>query len=137
MNQKMTIPPELEGEYTIRVMDMPLTSPGFVMYDDDDHANIYLNAHYNHESNEETADHEMTHIINDDIHNDDDIRTIESRADGITANLKSIPHLIKASDLLPPPPSKPKFKPSPRQLAALRNCISELDTFLFDDRYEY
>ena len=135
MTKRMTIPPELEGEYTIRVMDMPVQTPGMVIYDDEDHANVYLNAHYNHESNAETADHELTHVIHDDIHNNDDIRTIEARADGDAAKLKSIPHLMKARDLLPPP--QPKFTPSPHQLAVLQNCISELDRFLLDDRYEY
>lgn len=74
------IPPELEGEYTVRVMDLPASTPGFVTYDEDDHANIYLNAHYNRETNRHTADHEFTHILNDDIHNLYDIRTVESRA---------------------------------------------------------
>lgn len=139
MNQKMTIPPELEGEYTIRVTDMPLTSPGFVMYDDEDHANVYLNARYNQETNENTADHEMIHIINDDIHNADDIRTVEARADARTAKLKSIPTLKKARDLIPPRPAAPKRKIdlSPRQAAVIFNAISDLDRFIFSDRPFY
>jgi hypothetical protein len=139
----MKIPPELEGEYIVRVMDLPEGSRGFVIYDDEDFANVYVNAHLNHESQVKASDHEMVHVINDDIHNDDDIRKAEARADGNAARLKSIPHLMKASDMLPPappppsPPPKQKFKPSPHQLAVLNDCISELDAFLFDDRYEF
>ena len=131
-----TIPHELEGEYTVRVMDMPLASPGFVTFDEDDHANVYLNAHYNHETNLDTCDHELAHVLNDDIHNNDNIRAVETRADG-SAKLKSIHRLMKASALLPPPPLKPKYTPTAHQLNVLRKCISELDAFLFDDRYEY
>ena len=75
-----TIPPELEGEYTVRVMDMPVSTPGFVTYDEDDHANIYLNARYSREKNRRTAAHELTHVLHDDIHNADPIQVIESRA---------------------------------------------------------
>lgn len=160
MNQKMTIPPELEGEYTIRVMDMPLTSPGFVMYDDDDHANIYLNARYNRETNEGTADHELTHVVNDDIHNDDPIEVIEARADGLPIPLKSIPRLMRARDLIPPSPSLPDQKKetpvpppteedassvpirrpslSPHQATVLLHAISDLDAWFFrDNQYDY
>ena len=75
------LPSELEGEVTIRVVDdMPVTSPGFVIYDETGHYNVYLNGRYNHESNMQTADHELRHILNDDFFNDDDIHTVESRA---------------------------------------------------------
>ena len=149
MNQKMTIPPELEGEYTIRVMDMPLTSPGFVMYDDDDHANVYLNARYNRETNEGTADHELTHIVNDDIHNDDPIEVVEARADGLPAPLKSIPRLMKARDLLPqttnvaaasPPPRSQSHSPVPishHQAAVLFRAINDLDAWFFKEQYDF
>lgn len=159
MNQKMTIPPELEGEYTIRVMDMPLTSPGFVMYDDDDHANVYLNARYNRETNEGTADHELTHVVNDDIHNDAPIEVIEARADGLPAPLKSIPRLMRARDLIPPSPSLPDQKKevpvpppteedassvpihrpslSPHQATVLFRAINDLDAWFFKEQYDF
>ena len=152
-----TIPPEFEGEYTIRVMDMPLTSPGFVMYDDDDHANVYLNARYNRETNEGTADHEMIHVINDDIHNDDPIEVIEARADGLPSLLKSIPHLMRASDLLPPSQSLPQAATppvhgkvaergevgrgrspiSPHQATVLLRAINNLDVWFFKEQYDF
>ena len=141
MKPKKMIPPELEGEYTIRVMDMPLTPPGFVMYDDDDHANVYLNARYNRETNKNTADHEMIHVINDDIHNDDSIEVVEARADGKAAKLKSIPCLMKARDLMPKPKPQPVPKPrvqlSPHQAAVLFRAISNLDSLFFDTKYDF
>lgn len=151
MKRKTTIPPELEGEFTIRVMELPLTSPGFVMYDEDDHANVYLNSRYNQETNENTADHEITHIENDDLHNDDPIDVIEARADGIPAPLRSIPNLVRARDLVKKqtvttpqevgsnaqaPSAKPTI--SPHQAAVLFNAISDLDAWLFsDNRYDF
>ena len=159
MNRKLTIPPELEGEYTVRVIDMPDCSPGFILYDDDDHANIYLNARYNRESNANTADHELAHILNDDFHNTDDIRTVETRADGHFVPSKPIPNLIRARDLIPkslPPLGKVDLtknacivssktdevhrfpRPlSPHQAAVLFRAITDLDAILFSDRYDY
>lgn len=154
------LPPELEGEYTIRVVDMPECSTGFVLYDDDDHANIFLNARYTRESNLDTADHELTHILNDDFHNDDDIRTVEARANAKCSGepcsphaLSSIPNLMKASDLLPRQtlpdrndeiPAKPgigvRRSPailSPHQAAVLIRALSDLDAWLFREQYDY
>ena len=148
MTRKMKIPPELEGEYTVRIMDMPLTSPGFVTYDDEDHANVYLNARYNRETNENTADHELTHIINDDIHNDDPIELVESRADASTGK-RRLPPLMKARDLLPPQPHvaatpaplqsrpNPSVPISPRQATVLLRAISELDDWITKPYYDF
>lgn len=71
---------EIEGEYIIRVMDLPICSKGFVVYDDNDFANVYINARYSHSTQTKAIKHEIDHIIHDDIHNQDDIRTIEARA---------------------------------------------------------
>ena len=131
MNQMKQIPPELEGEVTVRVMDMPVSTPGFVTYDEDDHACVYLNARYTREKNRRTADHELTHVINDDIHNADPIRAIESRAD--------LPPLVKARDLLPHvngevPRRGDRATPplTPRQLRAVNTALSTLDRFFFE-----
>ena len=75
------IPPELEGEYLIRIVDMPEFMNGMVKYDEDDFANVYINARLNIEGRRKAADHELTHVINDDLHNDDPIEVIEARAD--------------------------------------------------------
>jgi len=149
------IPPELEGEYIIRVMDMPEFMNGMVKYDENDFANVYINARLNAEGRRKAADHELTHVINDDIHNSDPIEVIEARADGLPAPLKSIPRLMKARDLLHPskihhqmekvaqpqavtdePPRSP-FALSPHQSDVLLRAINDLDDFLFHSNYDY
>lgn len=143
------IPPELEGEYIIRVMDMPDCLNGMVKYDENDFANIYINAHLSPEGRRKAADHELTHVINDDIHNRDDIRTIEARADGHTANTTPLPRLMKARDLLPQSQKlprrseevarridmapRPPVSISPRQADVLLRAINDLDDWLFRD----
>lgn len=156
------IPPELEGEYIIRVMDMPECLNGMVKYDENDFANIYVNAKLNAEARQKAADHELTHVINDDIHNDDPIEVIESRADAHATPRHRLPRLFKASDLLksntkslppvgkvgrsnvgsdevpvsPVPPSPiphPAHQLSPHQTAVLLRAISNLDDWLFRD----
>ena len=102
MSMRKTIPPELEGEYVIRVMDLPVSSKGFVIYDDDDFANVYINARMNNETQHIASDHEIDHMIYDDIHNNDDIRTIEARADGKA--IPVLPAMRRASEL--PRPGK-------------------------------
>lgn len=134
------IPPELEGEYIIRVMDMPDCLNGMVKYDENDFANIYINAHLSPEGRRKAADHELTHVINDDIHNSDPIEVIESRADAHATPRHRLTPLFKASDLLPPPP-KPEPEPtpskdhtiSPRQAAVLVHAINDLDDWLYRD----
>lgn len=155
------IPPELEGEYIIRVMDMPECLNGMVKYDESDFANIYVNAKLNAEARQKAADHELTHVINDDIHNDDPIEVIESRADTHATPRHRLPRLFKAIDLLTPsqslpqaaePPVQGKVPPkgaeevvpnnlitnpasqlSPHQTAVLLRAISDLDDWLFRD----
>lgn len=128
------IPPELEGEYIIRILDMPEFARGFVKCDSDGFANIYINAKLNDVGKQIAADHEMTHVINDDFYNDDDIRTIEARADGRSVINKTIPKLMKARDLIPKQPPKAKTNPEPlnrHQIAILSRCISELDSCFY------
>ena len=156
------LPSELEGEVTIRVVDdMPVASPGFVIYDETGHCNVYLNGRYNHESNMQTADHELRHILNDDFFNSDPIEVIESRADAHATGSRRLPKLFKASELLQPsqslpqaatppvqgkvpakqaeevvPPSPiphPAPQLSPHQAAVLFRAISDLDDWLFRD----
>lgn len=141
----IVIPHELMGEYTVRVMDLPVATPGFVICDETDHMNIYLNSRYSYDAQKEAAGHELTHIINDDFHNSDDIRTVEARAGSVGAcpgapmPLSSIPTLKKARDLIPQPPAAPKRKIdlSPRQAAVIFSAISDLDRFIFSDRPFY
>lgn len=109
------IPIELLGEYTVRVMDLPAGARGFVVYDDEDHANIYINARLSYDGQLDAADHEFAHVINDDIHSQEDIRTVEARAEGRSRRLDAIPHLMRAVDLLPPQP-----EPEPEPVQSVR-----------------
>lgn len=138
---------EHDGEYTIRVVDMPDGSKGLVLVDSEEHANVYVNAHLSHDEQKKAADHEMTHIINDDIHSDDDIDTIEARADGKAESLKQIPNLMRARDLMPKPeetvapvaapstapPSPPAAQLTSHQARVLLRAISDLDAWYYSD----
>jgi hypothetical protein len=146
MTTMIQIPPELEGEYIIRVMDMPECLNGMVKYDENNLANVYINAKLNAEARQKAADHELTHVINDDIHNSDPIEVIESRADAHATPRHRLPPLFKARDLLQqtPPLAAESTPPrsqtnstasqlSPRQAAVLLRAISDLDDWLFRD----
>ena len=97
-----------DGECTVRVVDMAHDTGGFVAESPDGHITIYINARRSHADRQRVLKHELNHILNDDLHNDDDIATCEARADGQAADL---PRLFRARDLLPPPvPPKPRRK---------------------------
>ena len=138
MTMKVTIPHELMGEYIIRVVDgMPDGSRGCVIYDEEGFANVYINARLSSIGQHNAADHEMVHIINDDINNDDDIRTIESRANGTDIRkTKVLSTLMKAKDLLPPPEKKQTVKANvpytltKQQFKVVLQTIQRLDSFL-------
>ena len=132
------IPIELLGEYAVRVMDLPEGSKGFVIWDDEDFANVYVNARLSRAEQIKAAEHELDHVINDDIHSSADIRTVEARAEGRAPALKSIPRLMRAVDLLPPAPPVPneppevKIVPTPYQRAVIRRALDALDRYCVD-----
>ena len=146
---------------TVRVVDLPVDCGGMVSMSSDGHYSIFLNARLSHAAQQKKFNHEIAHIENDDFNNDDDIRTVEARADGLPSPLKSIPHLMRASDLLPlsqslPQAAKPPVQGvrshalgrkvaersevgrdrspiSPHQAAVLVHAINDLDDWLFRD----
>lgn len=103
----------LDGEYIVRLVNLPPGSRGMVIMDEEGFSNIYLDARQSSDAQRENFEHELTHVDNDDFYNDDDIATVESRADAKKKLLKSIPGLKKASDLLPKsiPFTTPKSRP--------------------------
>jgi len=121
----------------VRLIDLPPGIGGAVMEDENGFVSIYVNARHGHYAQLDDLEHEIAHIENDDLHSEESIGTIEARADGLSLAEKNLPKLIKASDLIPPPPPEQQFKPSPQQLAVLRKCISEIDSFLFSDKHDY
>ena len=136
---------------TIRLIDLPPGIGGAVMEDEDGHISIYVNSRHGYYAQLDDLDHELAHIENDDLHNDDPIEVIESRADAHATRSRCLPRLFKASDLLPSAqlphrsgevaersevdraPRSPVPKLSPHQTAVLIRAISDLDNWLFRD----
>jgi len=139
----------------VRLIDLPHGIGGAVMEDEDGFVSIYVNARHGHYAQLDDLDHEITHVENNDLHNDDPIEVIEARADGLPSPLKSIPHLMRASDLLPPSQSLPPLGKvaapqaltdevprspvpiSPHQATVLLRAISDLDAWLFKEQYDF
>ena len=69
----------IDGEFRVLLVDMPPCAKACVIYDDDDFANVYINAHLSHEQQIKEFRHELRHILRDDIHNNMSIRDIERR----------------------------------------------------------
>jgi hypothetical protein len=151
----------LPDDVIVRLIDLPPGIGGAIMEDEDGIYNVYINARHGHYAQLDDLDHELAHIEHDDLHNNDPIEVIESRADAHATGSRRLPRLFKASDLLPPSPSlhqaarppvqgkvppkgaeevvphSPIFNPatqfSPHQTAVLLRAISKLDDWLFRD----
>lgn len=150
----------------VRLIDLPHGIGGAVMEDEDGFVSIYVNARHGHYAQLDDLDHEITHVENNDLHNDDPIEVIEARADGLPSPLKSIPRLMRASDLLPPSKSLPPLSGfahasrardgkvasakqmteevprspvpiSPHQATVLIRAISDLDAWFFKEQYDF
>ena len=72
---------------TIRLVDLPPGIGGAVMEDEDGYLSIYVNSRHGYYAQLDDLDHELAHIENDDLHNDDPIEVIESRADANATSL--------------------------------------------------
>lgn len=141
------IPNELLGEYAVRVMDLPDGARAFVVYDDDDFANIYVSARLSRCAQRAAAAHELDHVIHDDIHSAEGIRSVEARAEGRDRPVRPFPRLMRAADLIPPPKPAPEIprvpatvpRITPYQRAVIRGALEEFDRFLFspDPYYGY
>ena len=133
---------KIPDDAIVRLIDLPPGIGGAVMEDEDGFVSIYVNARHGHYAQLDDLDHEIAHIENDDLHNDDPIEVVEARADGLPAPLRSIPRLMKAVDLLPqspvaaapaPPPSESNPPIPPYQATVLLRAINDLDDWLFRD----
>lgn len=71
----MTLP----DDCIVREVDLPPGVRGLVAMDDEGFLNIYVNARLSHEGRLDALRHEIDHIENDDLTNDQDIRAVESR----------------------------------------------------------
>jgi hypothetical protein len=137
---------KLPDDVIIRLIDLPPGIGGAVMEDENGTYNVYINSRHGHYAQLDDLDHELAHIEHDDLHNDDPIEVIESRADGHSTQRHRLPPIFKASDLLQqtPPVAAESTPPrsqtnstasqlSPRQAAVLLRAISDLDDWLFRD----
>ena len=148
-------------EYAVRVMDLPVSVGGFVTESPDGFLNIYINARHGWRGQRRSFRHELRHAEDDDLRSSEPLDVIEARADQkpspggeggrrpgeVPVRLSTIPHLMRARDLLPKrlPMSKkaarpepvtdavPRSRPSitPRQAAVLLGAIAELDRWYF------
>lgn len=114
----------IPDDCTVRLIDHDVSVQGMISEDIDGHVNIYVNARLSSAGQRKALKHELDHYENDDLHNDRSIQEVEDD--------HRLPPLVRARDLKPPQPTKPRPLTS-RQTRALRNCINELDTFLFDE----
>jgi len=148
----MTIPEDC----IVRLIDLPYGVGGFIAESPDGFLNIYINARHMPEKRLRSLRHELRHADADDLHSTDPVAVIEARAckkpspagEGGTAPAVTnevpassvLSTLLRARDLLPPPPPAPKpaTRPlTPRQARVLMDALSDLDRVFFSDRYEY
>lgn len=122
-------------EYAVRLLDLPEGVGGFVTESPDGFLNIYINARHSWRGQRRSFRHELTHGENDDLHSQEPLAVIEARADGTDVRLKAIPHLMRARDLLPPPPKPEPPRLTPRQLAVIRRALADLDNFCLRTDY--
>ena len=152
-------------EYAVRLVDLPAGVGGFITESSDGFLNIYINARHSREGQRRSLRHELRHAEHDDLHSPDPLAVIEARADQkpfslgkvarpvtgsdeVPARLASIPHLLRARDLLPPPclplqgkvaersevgRGRPLPSLTPRQLAVIRRALAELDRAFFQN----
>lgn len=67
----------------IRIVDLPYAVKGVTIPHADGTYNIYINAKYSVETQNEILQHELCHIKNFDFYNFDSIKIIEQRANAV------------------------------------------------------
>ena len=67
---------------TVQIVDLPPGVKGLVSTGTDGWPTILINARLNRESQRIVLGHELDHILHGDADSDEDIRTVECRADG-------------------------------------------------------
>lgn len=129
----------MPDDYTVRLVDLPVSVGGRIEEGVDGHIDVYINARLSDVGQHTAAYHEWKHWLNGDLHSDRDIRDVEGRGEPPKVS-RRLPPLMKARDLLHPPlEPKPKPKPAPRaapgltarQLVVLARGLAELDAAFF------
>lgn len=62
------------------IVDLPHNISGLSSVDENGTPMIYLNARHTSQKNRDTFEHELAHMDKDDLHNDDPIELVETRA---------------------------------------------------------
>ena len=70
----------MNDDIIVRTIDMPICIKGVTVPDTDGTYNIYINAQYSAEMQNDILKHELRHVQNSDFDNFDSIKTIEDRA---------------------------------------------------------
>lgn len=65
------------ADYFIKVVPFPLPVPAFVHLNSDSTYTIFLNSNMDYDHMLDGFEHEIWHIINDDLYGDKDIKDIE------------------------------------------------------------
>lgn len=73
----MIILPIENADYFVKVIPFPLPVPAFVHLNPDSTYTIFLNSNMDYEHMLDGFEHEIWHIIHDDLHGDKDIKDIE------------------------------------------------------------
>jgi hypothetical protein len=68
----------IDGEYIVRMVNLPGSINGAVRLSDDGFANIYINDQLSPMARRRAFDHERRHIENNDFYNDKSIMEVES-----------------------------------------------------------
>lgn len=66
-----------DGDYRIRMMDLPHGVKAVVSMDEDGFANIYVNARLSHDEQIAAARHEIMHVVRGDAYSLDTIEEVE------------------------------------------------------------
>lgn len=72
----MTLPQE-DFDYFVHVLPFGVPIPAFVRLNTDGTYSLYLNSEYDFEHWVDSYEHELWHMIRDDLHGEKDIRDIE------------------------------------------------------------
>ena len=84
----------MPDDYTVRLVDMPISVGGRISECPDGHIDVYINARLSSVGQHTAASHEWKHWIKGDLSSDRDIREVEGR--------KRLPPLMRARDLICP-----------------------------------
>ena len=66
-----------DGDYCVRLVDLPPKTKGMTVIDEAGFANIYVNSRLSAEQRRRVIQHEIGHVERDDAHNQANIRQVE------------------------------------------------------------